>query len=89
MSDGGHLAPDQDIISKIKRTASLALIMEKYHVNPGVNWTKMELLQLPPLDINAIVLQLLCTALRPPAHPLTSNFSIWSKLFEKTSYSLS
>ncbi len=43
MSDGGplllQLAPNPETNSKIERTASLALIMKKYHANPGVNRT--------------------------------------------------
>ena len=44
MSDGGplvlKLTPNLDKISKIERTASLTLIMKKYHANPGVNRMK-------------------------------------------------
>ena len=44
MTDGGplvpQLAPNLENISKIERTASLALIMRKYHANPGVNRAK-------------------------------------------------
>ena len=41
MSDRGppvpQLTPNAENISKIERTASLALIMKKYHANLGVN----------------------------------------------------
>ena len=44
MRDGGplvlQLAPKPENISKIERTASLALIMKKYRANPGVNRAK-------------------------------------------------
>ena len=44
MSDGGpllrQLTTNPENISKIERTASLALIMKKYRANPGVNRTE-------------------------------------------------
>ena len=44
MSDGGpvlrQLTPNPKNIQKIERTVSLALIMKKYHANPGVNRTE-------------------------------------------------
>ena len=44
MSDGGPLVlmltPNPENISKIKSTASLALILKKYHANLGVNRMK-------------------------------------------------
>ncbi len=62
MSHGGplvpQLTPNPEKISKIERTASLALIMKKYHGNPGVNWMKNGIATAASVKhLNAIVLQ--------------------------------
>ena len=50
-----QLAPNHKNISKIERTVSLALIMKKYHANPGVNRTENGATTAAPLHINAIM----------------------------------
>ena len=69
MSHGGplvpQLTPNPEKISKIERTASLALIMKKYHGNPGVNWMKNGIATAASVKhLNAIVLQGLWTTLK-------------------------